>query len=60
MTFGVAHEFHNDLVIELYAAAAAEGYELVLSGITPDAARPKPCRNCCRCAATGSSCSGRP
>jgi DNA-binding LacI/PurR family transcriptional regulator len=35
VTFGVGHEFHNDLVIELYAAAAAAGYELVLSGITP-------------------------
>ena len=32
---GAGHEFHNDLVIQLYAAAAAAGYELVLSGITP-------------------------
>ena len=31
----MGHEFHNDMVIELYAAAAAAGYELVLSGITP-------------------------
>ena len=35
VTFDVGHEFHNDLVIELYAAAASAGYELVLSGITP-------------------------
>lgn len=35
VTFVVAHEFHNDVVVELYAAAAAQDYELVLSGITP-------------------------
>ena len=35
VTFGLGHEFHNDMVIELYTAAAAAGYELVLSGITP-------------------------
>jgi len=34
-TFGVGHEFHSDLLSELYAAAAGHGYELVLSGITP-------------------------
>ena len=36
VTFGVGHEFHADLVVGLYSAAAAEGYELVLSGVTPD------------------------
>jgi DNA-binding LacI/PurR family transcriptional regulator len=34
VTFAVTHEFHSDLLTELYAAAAAEGYELVLSGVT--------------------------
>jgi DNA-binding LacI/PurR family transcriptional regulator len=35
VTFGVGHEFHGDLLVELYEAAAQHGYELVLSGITP-------------------------
>src|SRR4029450_11020997 len=36
VSFGVGHEFHADLVTELYAAAQDSGYELVLSGVTPD------------------------
>lgn len=35
VTFDVGHEFHSDLLVELYAAAADVGYELVLSGVTP-------------------------
>ena len=34
VSFGVGHEFHADLVTELYAAAQHSGYELVLSGVT--------------------------
>jgi DNA-binding LacI/PurR family transcriptional regulator len=36
VSFGVGHEFHADLVTELYAAAQDSGYELVLSGVTPN------------------------
>jgi DNA-binding LacI/PurR family transcriptional regulator len=36
VSFGVGHEFHAELVTELYAAAQDSGYELVLSGVTPD------------------------
>jgi DNA-binding LacI/PurR family transcriptional regulator len=36
VSFGVGHEFHADLVTELYAAAQHSGYELVLSGVTPN------------------------
>jgi DNA-binding LacI/PurR family transcriptional regulator len=36
VSFGVGHEFHAELVTELYAAAQHSGYELVLSGVTPD------------------------
>ena len=36
VSFGVGHEFHAGLVTELYAAAQHYGYELVLSGVTPD------------------------
>jgi DNA-binding LacI/PurR family transcriptional regulator len=36
VSFGVGHEFHADLVTELYAAAQERGYELVLSGVTQD------------------------
>ena len=32
--FGVGHEFHADLITELYAAARESDYELVLSGVT--------------------------
>jgi len=32
--FHIGDEFQSDLLVELYAAAAAEGYELVLSGVT--------------------------
>jgi DNA-binding LacI/PurR family transcriptional regulator len=32
----VGHEFHGDLVTQLYAATEDRGYELVLSGVTPD------------------------
>jgi DNA-binding LacI/PurR family transcriptional regulator len=35
VSFGVGHEFHAELVTELYAAAQHSGYELVLSGVTP-------------------------
>jgi hypothetical protein len=35
VSFGVGHEFHAELVTELYAAAQDIGYELVLSGVTP-------------------------
>lgn len=35
VSFGVGHEFHADLVSELYAAAQDRGYELTLSGVTP-------------------------
>ena len=35
VSFGVGHEFHADLVTELYAAAQDSAYELVLSGVTP-------------------------
>ncbi len=34
VTFGVGHEFHSDLISHLYDAGAAEGYALVLSGVT--------------------------
>ena len=34
VAFGVGHEFHADLISELYAAAARHGLELVLSGVT--------------------------
>ena len=36
VSFGIGHEFHADLVTELYAAAQHSGYELVLSGVTPN------------------------
>jgi DNA-binding LacI/PurR family transcriptional regulator len=36
VSFGVGHEFHAELVTELYAAAQHSGYELVLSGVTPN------------------------
>jgi DNA-binding LacI/PurR family transcriptional regulator len=36
VSFAVGREFHADLVTELYAAAQDSGYELVLSGVTPD------------------------
>jgi DNA-binding LacI/PurR family transcriptional regulator len=36
VSFGVGHEFHAELVTELYAAAQRSGYELVLSGVTPN------------------------
>ena len=36
VSFGVGHEFHADLLTKLYAAAQDSGYELVLSGVTPD------------------------
>jgi DNA-binding LacI/PurR family transcriptional regulator len=36
VSFGVGHEFHAELVTELYPAAQDSGYELVLSGVTPD------------------------
>jgi DNA-binding LacI/PurR family transcriptional regulator len=36
VSFGVGHEFHADLVTQLYAAAQHSGYELVLSGVTQD------------------------
>jgi DNA-binding LacI/PurR family transcriptional regulator len=35
VAFGVRHAFHADLIEALYAAAAAVGYDLVLSGVTP-------------------------
>ena len=34
VVFGVGHEFHADLISDLYAAAARPGLELVLSGVT--------------------------
>ena len=34
VAFGVGHEFHADLISDLYAAAARHGLELVLSGVT--------------------------
>lgn len=34
ITFGVGHEFHAELISELYAAAQSRGYELTLSGVT--------------------------
>ena len=34
VTFGVGHEFHADLISELYVAAQGRGYELTLSGVT--------------------------
>jgi DNA-binding LacI/PurR family transcriptional regulator len=34
VSFGVGHEFHADLITELYAAARESDYELVLSGVT--------------------------
>lgn len=34
VTFGVGHEFHAELIGELYAAAQHHGYELTLSGVT--------------------------
>jgi DNA-binding LacI/PurR family transcriptional regulator len=34
VAFGVGHEFHADLISELYAAAARHRLELVLSGVT--------------------------
>ena len=36
VSFGVGHEFHAELVTELYTAAQDSDYELVLSGVTPD------------------------
>jgi len=36
VSFGVGHEFHAELVAELYAAAQYNGYELALSGVTSD------------------------
>ena len=36
VSFGVGHEFHAELVTELYAAAQHNSYELALSGVTPD------------------------
>jgi DNA-binding LacI/PurR family transcriptional regulator len=35
VVFGVEHSFHHDLLVELYAAAEAIGYELTLSATTP-------------------------
>ena len=34
VAFGVGHEFHADLISDLYAAADRHGLELVLSGVT--------------------------
>jgi len=34
VSFGIGHEFHNELLGELYVSAGRQGYELVLSGIT--------------------------
>jgi hypothetical protein len=49
---GVGHEFHAELVTELYAAAQASGYELVLSGVTPDRRNSAPRRTCWRSGGT--------
>lgn len=35
VTFGIGHEFHGDLLADLYSAVAGQGYELVLSGVAP-------------------------
>lgn len=36
VAFGVGHEFHAELIAALYVAAAEQGLEVVLSGITDD------------------------
>ena len=36
VTFAVGHAFHGDLLQSLYAEADRVGYEIVLSGVTPD------------------------
>jgi DNA-binding LacI/PurR family transcriptional regulator len=52
VSVGVGHEFHAELVTELYAAAQASGYELVLSGVTPDRRNSAPRRTCWRSGGT--------
>jgi DNA-binding LacI/PurR family transcriptional regulator len=36
VVYGIQHDFHADLVTDLYTAARATGYELALSAVTPD------------------------
>ena len=36
VTFAVGHAFHGELLRSLYSQADAAGYEVVLSGVTPD------------------------
>src|SRR4051812_12577263 len=36
VTFAVGHAFHGEVLRSLYAEADAAGYEVVLSGVTPD------------------------
>ncbi|MFM6850711.1 MAG: LacI family DNA-binding transcriptional regulator [Terrabacter sp.] len=36
VTFAVGHAFHGELLGSLYSQAGAAGYEVVLSGVTPD------------------------
>ena len=36
VTFAVGHAFHGEVLSTLYAAADGAGYEVVLSGVTPD------------------------
>jgi DNA-binding LacI/PurR family transcriptional regulator len=35
VVFGIQHDFHGDLVTELYTAARETGYEVALSAVTP-------------------------
>ena len=42
VTFAVGHAFHGEVLTSLYAEADRAGYEVVLSGVTPD--RPSPRR----------------
>ncbi len=36
VTFAVGHAFHGEILGSLYSEADSEGYEIVLSGVTPD------------------------